>query len=64
MNHRLLIFPSSKPCLVVAVRAGGGLGAVLELQVAAVVLVELERGGGGEGQLVWMSLRGRGRALL
>ena len=38
-------------CLVVAVRAGGGLAAVLELQVAAVVLVELERGGRGEGQL-------------
>ena len=36
--------------LVVAVRAGGGLGSVLELQVAAVVLVELERGRGGEGQ--------------
>ena len=35
--------------LVVAVRAGGGLGAILELEIATVVLVELERGGRGEG---------------
>ena len=50
-------------CLVVAVGAGGGLAAVLELQVAAVVLVELERGRGGEeGQLVRrMSRMGRRR---
>ena len=52
-------------CLVVAVGAGGGLAAVLELQVAAVVLVELERGRGGEeGQLVRRLSRGRRLRLL
>ena len=50
--------------LVVAVRAGGGPATVLELQVAAVVLVELERGRGGEGQLVRVMSRGRRGAPL
>ena len=50
-------------CLVVAVRAGGGLAAVLELQVAAMVLVELERGRGGKGKLVRVMSRGRGAPL-